>query len=77
MDATGLFVTPALVESHVHLDTAMTAGQLQWNESGTLFEGIQRWSEHKALLTEQDVLERATAAVTREVVHGVLRESKK
>lgn len=72
IDAAGLFVTPPLVESHVHLDTAMTAGQPRWNESGTLFEGIQRWSERKALLTEQDVLERATAAVMWEVAHGVL-----
>ena len=72
IDAAGLFVTPPLVESHVHLDTAMTAGQPRWNKSGTLFEGIERWSERKALLSEQDVLERATAAVTWEVAHGVL-----
>ena len=64
IDAAGLFVTPPFVESHVHLDTAMTAGQPRWNKSGTLFEGIECWSERKALLSEQDVLERATAAVT-------------
>ena len=35
------------VESHVHLDTCLTAGRPRWNLSGTLFEGIQCWEEYK------------------------------
>ena len=72
LDAGGCFVTPPFVESHVHLDTTLTAGEPKWNESGTLFEGIERWSERKALLTEEDVVRRATKAIEWQVSHGVL-----
>ncbi len=72
IDAMACFVTPPFVESHVHLDTALTAGEPRWNESGTLFEGIERWSERKATLTEDDVVRRATKAIEWEVAHGVL-----
>ena len=40
LDAHDLFVSPPFVESHIHLDSAMTAGDPRWNQSGTLFEGI-------------------------------------
>jgi cytosine deaminase len=72
IDAVACFVTPPFVESHVHLDTALTAGEPKWNESGTLFEGIERWSERKAMLTEEDVVRRATKAIEWEVSHGIL-----
>ena len=35
----GKMVLPPFVESHVHLDTCLTAGRPHWNLSGTLFEG--------------------------------------
>ena len=41
IDAGGRLVSPPFIESHVHLDTTLTAGEPRWNESGTLFEGIQ------------------------------------
>ena len=72
IDAGACFVTPPFVESHVHLDTALTAGEPRWNESGTLFEGIERWSERKAMLTEEDVVRRATKAIEWQVSHGIL-----
>ncbi len=72
IDAAGGFVTPPFVESHVHLDTTLTAGEPRWNESGTLFEGIECWSERKALLTEEDVARRATKAIEWQVSHGIL-----
>ena len=40
-------------------DTTQTAGQPARNQSGTLFEGIERWAERKALLTHEDVKQRA------------------
>ncbi|MDY7016310.1 MAG: cytosine deaminase, partial [Cyanobacteriota bacterium] len=43
LDAARQFVSPPFVESHIHLDSALTAGEPRWNESGTLFEGIQIW----------------------------------
>jgi cytosine deaminase len=39
--AAGMMASPPYIESHVHLDTTLTAGEPKWNESGTLFEGIQ------------------------------------
>lgn len=45
------------MEPHIHLDAAMTAGEPRWNQSGTLFEGIECWSERKASLTHDDVID--------------------
>ena len=49
LDAEQGLVIPPFVEPHIHLDTTQTAGQPNWNQSGTLFEGIERWAERKAL----------------------------
>ena len=46
-DCAGKMALPPFVESHVHLDTCLTAGRPRWNLSGTLFEGIQCWEEYK------------------------------
>ena len=43
IDLDGKLVLPPFVESHVHLDTCLTAGEPKWNMSGTLFEGIETW----------------------------------
>lgn len=59
LDAGDNLVAPPFVEPHIHLDAAMTAGQPRWNQSGTLFEGIECWSERKASLTHDDVIGRA------------------
>lgn len=59
LDAGGNLVVSPFVEPHIHLDAAMTAGQPRWNQSGTLFEGIECWSERKASLTHDDVISRA------------------
>ena len=59
LDAEQGLVLPPFVEPHIHLDTTQTAGQPNWNQSGTLFEGIERWAERKALLTHDDVKQRA------------------
>lgn len=55
MDVHGGLVLPPFIEPHIHLDTTLTAGEPAWNQSGTLFEGIQRWSERKETLTIEDV----------------------
>ena len=72
IDATGRYVSPPFVESHIHLDSAMTAGNPRWNQSGTLFEGIEIWREFKQNLTLADVKERAIAALKQQASHGVL-----
>jgi cytosine/creatinine deaminase len=72
IDAHGALACPPYVEPHVHLDTALTAGQPRWNASGTLWEGIACWTERKAMLTRQDVIDRAEEVIRWQVASGVL-----
>ena len=52
VDLGGKLVCPPFCDTHLHLDYVFTARKPgAVNESGTLFEGIQRWSETKADLT--------------------------
>lgn len=71
LDAQGGLAQPAFVEPHIHLDTTQTAGQPAWNQSGTLFEGIERWAERKALLTHEDVKQRAWQTLKWQIANGV------
>lgn len=70
-DAEGRLALPPFVESHLHLDTVLTAGEPSWNLSGTLFEGIERWAERKALLSVEDVKRRAHRIVRQQAAFGV------
>lgn len=72
IDADSKFTIPPFVDSHVHLDTALTAGEPKWNKSGTLFEGIERWAERKEMLSEKDVIARAKKALSWQIANGVL-----
>ena len=71
IDGTGKMVLPPFIESHVHLDTTLTAGDPRWNLSGTLFEGIECWSERKDKLSKQDVKDRAGRAVRMQAANGI------
>lgn len=71
LDVDGSLVLPPFIEPHIHLDTTLTAGDPAWNESGTLFEGIQRWSERKKSLTIEDVKERSKKAITWQIAQGI------
>jgi cytosine deaminase len=72
IEARGRLLSPPFIESHVHLDTTLTAGDPRWNESGTLFEGIQIWSQRKRDLTHADVVRRATELLRWQAAQGVL-----
>ena len=72
IDAGGCLISPPFIESHVHLDTTLTAGDPRWNESGTLFEGIRIWSERKRSVTREDVISRATELLRWQAAQGVL-----
>lgn len=72
IDCKGKLVTPPFVESHIHLDSVLAAGQPRFNQSGTLFEGIQIWGERKQSLTAEDVKQRAQQALELMATHGVL-----
>lgn len=71
LDLDGCMVLPQFIESHVHLDSALTAGEPRWNLSGTLFEGIACWAERKEKLTKEDVKERAREAIRKQASNGI------
>ncbi|ACR70743.1 cytosine deaminase [Edwardsiella ictaluri] len=71
LDAQQGLVVPPFVEPHIHLDTTQTAGQPAWNQSGTLFEGIERWAERKAQLTHDDVKQRAWQTLKWQIANGI------
>jgi cytosine/creatinine deaminase len=72
LDIQQQLVSPPFVESHIHLDSALTAGEPRWNQSGTLFEGIEIWRDRKQSLTIEDVKQRAIATLKQQAMQGVL-----
>ena len=72
IDVAERLVSPPFVESHVHLDSALTAGEPRWNQSGTLFEGIEIWRDRKQTLSLEDVKQRAIKTLKQQAMQGVL-----
>lgn len=72
IDAAGNLLMPAFVESHVHLDSALTAGIPRSNKSGTLLEGIRLWSEYKEGVSKEEIKEKALKTIHWLVANGVL-----
>jgi cytosine deaminase len=64
-------ILPPFIESHVHLDTCLTAGDPVWNMSGTLFEGIECWSKRKDKLSREDIRERVQRCVRLYAANGI------
>ena len=71
LDVHGKLVLPPFIESHVHLDTCLTAGDPVWNKSGTLFEGIECWSKRKDKLTKEDIKERVNRVARMYAANGI------
>ncbi|MDO6682896.1 cytosine deaminase [Oceanobacter sp. 5_MG-2023] len=71
IDAAGTLLCAPFVEPHIHLDAALTAGEPNWNQSGTLFEGIERWGERKPMLNEADIRRRVLDTIELLVQNGV------
>ena len=71
IDLGGRLVLPPFIESHVHLDTCLTAGDPVWNMSGTLFEGIECWSKRKDKLSREDIRERVQRCVRLYAANGI------
>lgn len=73
IDAQGNLVSPPFVESHIHLDSALTVGIPRFNESGTLLEGIEIWGERKKDLSKEDIKKNAKETIKWLITNGVLR----
>ena len=71
LDAAQNLLVPPFVEPHIHLDATLTAGQPEWNMSGTLFEGIERWAQRKQSTTHEDIKTRAKTTLQMLVDHGI------
>lgn len=71
IDAKQQLLMAPLIDPHIHLDAVLTAGQPEWNMSGTLFEGIERWGQRKETITFEDTKQRATETVDMLVAHGI------
>ncbi|WP_087972231.1 cytosine deaminase [Oceanobacillus rekensis] len=73
IDLQGKIVLPPYVEPHIHLDYALTAGTPRWNQSGSVFEGIEIWSERKQIAneTKDDIKKRALKAIKMQLKHGI------
>ena len=71
IDVGGKLVSAPFIEPHIHLDSVLTAGEPKWNESGTLFEGIETWTERKKSLSIEDVKTRAKKAVQWQISQGI------
>ena len=71
IDGEGCMVLPQFIESHIHLDSTLTAGDPNWNMSGTLFEGIARWAERKEKLSVKDVKDRARNTIRNQAANGI------
>ncbi len=72
IDAQGNLLSIPFVESHVHLDSALSSGNPRYNNSGTLLEGIQIWGERKQSLTKADIKANAIETVKWLITNGVL-----
>lgn len=71
-DLDGKLVVPPYVEPHIHLDYVFTAfNPAAANKTGSLFEGIQRWSETKGTLSKEEIKERARLAMKKEILSGI------
>ena len=72
IDAQGFLVSPPFVDSHLHLDSALSLGQPRMNQSGTLLEGIELWGELKPLLTVESIKARVLEMCRWSISQGTL-----
>lgn len=71
IDAKENLLMAPFIDPHIHLDAVLTAGEPEWNMTGTLFEGIERWAQRKATVTHDDIKQRAKNTVDMLVAHGI------
>jgi cytosine deaminase len=72
IDGQGYLASPPFVDSHFHMDTALSLGQPRLNQSGTLLEGIALWGELKPDLTVDSIKQRALEMCRWAIARGTL-----
>jgi cytosine deaminase len=72
IDAKGLMVSPAFIETHFHIENALLWDKDILNTSGKLDEAIEIYARVKVNLTAKDILKRATLTLREAISHGTL-----
>lgn len=72
LDAQDHLVSPAFVDAHFHLDSALQHGRPRPNTRGTLLEGIEIWGELKPTLTQDNIVQTAMRYCQWAVANGIL-----
>ncbi|EPJ45169.1 MAG: cytosine deaminase [Osedax symbiont Rs1] len=68
----GQLASAPFVDSHFHMDSALSLGQPRLNQSGTLLEGIALWGELKPSLTVDCIKKRALELCQWSIARGTL-----
>ncbi len=72
IDLGGKLVLPPFVEPHIHLDYAYSCRPEKNGKSeGTLFSGIEKWSEMKRNVSPERLKENARRALRRQISYGI------
>jgi cytosine deaminase len=72
IEAKGYLVSPPFIDSHFHMDSALSLGQPRLNQSGTLLEGISLWGELKPELSVASIKQRALEMCRWSIAQGTL-----
>ena len=70
-DARGKLVSPGLIESHFHLDKAMTVDRVPYQPNRMARDHMQRTATVKHTFTPEDTYARAQATLEQCLLHGV------
>jgi cytosine/creatinine deaminase len=70
-DARGKLVSPGLIESHFHLDKAMTVDRVPYQPNRMARDHMQRTASIKHTFTYEDTYARAQATLEQCLLHGV------
>ena len=71
IEAEGCLLSAPFIDTHFHMDAALSLGNPRMNKSGTLLEGIQLWGELRPSLTAEEVKERALRMCHWSIAQGI------
>ncbi|MFX0149647.1 MAG: amidohydrolase family protein [Candidatus Hodarchaeota archaeon] len=71
IDAKGSLVTESLISPHIHLDKVLIGEIIEPNESGTLWEAIEKTWEVKRNYTVENIKKRASQCIDEQIKYGV------
>ncbi len=73
IDAKDSLVTESFISPHIHLDKVLIGDIIEPNQSGTLWEAIQKTWEVKRNYTVENIKQRATDVINNQIKFGVTK----